>query len=304
MAPVGPSGRATPKPRIAPSIPMEMTDARGQRVTRTGITPMNGMTAVTAEDLEEELEIDDLPYVDASVIPARERELEFSRTDGHQSTLELEQIEAAQRASATEIPDARTSTGANKNTSGLTKAQQRAASAANAKSNNKKAKATRPPQRPILFGMGRDRLILLGAILLVLLVAIVATVFMVTRKPPVNPAVTPTATAKPLPSPTGFGDPTETPVPVPTNTPVPPPPSDVIAVGGWVQVTANVRVRSEATTSGAALGTLKEGTNGHVVDGPVQADGYTWWKIDSFDGADPAKSGWAAGEFLKPIPVP
>ncbi|MEO5952228.1 MAG: SH3 domain-containing protein, partial [Chloroflexia bacterium] len=150
----------------------------------------------------------------------------------------------------------------------------------------------------------RDRLMLIGFVLLLLIAAAVAASLIMGRKPAVVLNVTPTATAKPIPSPTGFGDPTETPVPQPTATAVPPPPTDIIAVNGWVQVTANVRLRSEASTSGQVLGTLKQGTNGHVIEGPVVANGYTWWKIDSYDGTNPAASGWCAGEFLKPIPAP
>ncbi len=293
MAPIGPSGRATPKPRIAPSIPMEMTDARGHRVTRTGITPMNGMAAVTADEIENELEIDDLPYRDLDI-----HEVDYPTADGSQSTLELAQVESATNNGA--IPSAGTMAG----TSGLTKAQQRANAATAAKNNNKKAKATRPPQRPILFGMGRDRLILIGVTFLVLLVAIVAASYILGQQTKVNPSVTPTVTAKPIPSPTGFGDPTETPIPQPTNTAVPTPRSDVIAVNGWVQVTANLTLRSEASTSGEKLGVLRAGTNGHVIEGPIEANGYTWWKLDSYDGTNPTASGWCAGEFLTPIPPP
>lgn len=297
MGPTNAAGRTTPKPRIAPSIPMEMTDARGQRVTRTGITPMNGMTAVTAEEADEAL-ADEAMSAEVLTYPDLDfDDPDFEFQEASQSTLELEQVEAA----------ARNGSSGGAATSGLTKAQQRANAAAadKGKSTARKPKVARPPQRPIIFGMGRDRLILIGVTALALIVALLSAIYLLGPKPPVVPAVTPTATARPEPSPTGFGDPTATVPPEPTFTTAPPPPSDVIAVNGWVQVSTNsLTLRDLPTTDGARLGTLRSGTNGHVIDGPVEANGYTWWKIDSYDGTNPTASGWCAGEFLIPIPPP
>ena len=38
----------------------------------------------------------------------------------------------------------------------------------------------------------------------------------------------------------------------------------------------------------------KEGTTLVVLDGPEEADGYTWWQVRTPDGAE----GWAAGTWL------
>jgi hypothetical protein len=129
---------------------------------------------------------------------------------------------------------------------------------------------------------------------------------MLIRQPGVveDPAASPTVTVAPEPSPTGFGDPTATVPPEPTSTAAPPPPSDVIAVGGYVEATSNVVVRSEPTTAGARLGVLQTGTKAHVIEGPQEANGFTWWKVDGYDPNNPQASGWCAGEFLKPIPPP
>src|SRR5439155_10243360 len=107
--------------------------------------------------------------------------------------------------------------------------------------------------------------------------------------------VTPSATV-PLPTPTGFGDATATPVPQPTT---PAPPSGVIAVNGWVQVTGgSLNVRQTASASAKKVKVLPVGTKAHVVDGPKDADGFTWWKIDKFDPKNPTATGWCAGKFL------
>jgi hypothetical protein len=39
-----------------------------------------------------------------------------------------------------------------------------------------------------------------------------------------------------------------------------------------------------------------EGERFRVVDGPLQADGFTWWRLQS--AADPARTGWAASNYL------
>ena len=42
---------------------------------------------------------------------------------------------------------------------------------------------------------------------------------------------------------------------------------------------------------------MREGTKAHVIDGPVEANGFTWWKLDNFNPQDPSASGWSAGQF-------
>ncbi len=278
----GSTGRVAHKPRIAPSIPMEMMDARGQRVTHTGITPMAGMTAVTADDANDVLATGEQPYSEPVDMASGSR-------NGAQSTLELEQIDTPASNGSSTGP-----------ISAITKPQG-IAGTGTAKG---KAKAVKPPQRPIIFGMGRDRLLLIGVTFIVILIAVTSGVLLLSQKKGTNPGVLPTLTPAPQPTPTGFGDPTSTVPPAPTVTPVPPPPSDVIGIGGWVQATSNVIIRSDPTTAGARLGVLQNGNNAHVIDGPQEANGYTWWKVDTYDPANPSASGWCAGEFMKPIPPP
>ncbi|MGA7733579.1 MAG: SH3 domain-containing protein [Chloroflexia bacterium] len=277
----GTAGRAA-RPRIAPSIPMEMTDARGQRVTHTGITPMGGMSAVTDDEVEAALASDDLPYEEAV-------DKDYALPDGGQSTTELPLVEGISPNGAATGPVA-----------ALTRAGERGG----AKSATSKTRVVRQPQRPIIFGMGRDRLILIGVTAIMVLIALATGAMLLSQPGKVNQGVPATATVAPLPSPTGFGDPTATAPPAPTVTTAPPPPTDVIAVGGYVETTANVTLRSEATTAGARLGVLQSGTKAHVLEGPKQANNYNWWKVDGYDSGNPQASGWVAGEFLRPIAPP
>ncbi len=113
--------------------------------------------------------------------------------------------------------------------------------------------------------------------------------------PPTAPAVvapltTPAAqdVATPLPQ-----APTETPTPevTPTFTPTPLP-GTALAAGQPARVTAPAGLNyRESPASGAALiGQFGTGQRVTILEGPVVADGFTWWKIDDGSGA----AGWAA----------
>jgi N-acetylmuramoyl-L-alanine amidase len=68
------------------------------------------------------------------------------------------------------------------------------------------------------------------------------------------------------------------------------------AIGDTVYVDTDVlNVRSGPGTGYAVIDSLSTGDQGEVIDGPVNADGYTWYEVNySFGGY----SGWVAGEFL------
>jgi uncharacterized protein YraI len=68
------------------------------------------------------------------------------------------------------------------------------------------------------------------------------------------------------------------------------------AIGDNVSITTNdLNVRSGPGTGYAVIDTLNVGNQGVVLDGPVSADGYTWYEINySYGGY----SGWVAGEYL------
>ena len=50
--------------------------------------------------------------------------------------------------------------------------------------------------------------------------------------------------------------------------------------------------REEPSLSTEALWCLVDGTSGRVAEGPVEADGITWWRLEGL--------GWASAEFLMP----
>ncbi|MEP6775233.1 MAG: SH3 domain-containing protein, partial [Chloroflexota bacterium] len=81
-------------------------------------------------------------------------------------------------------------------------------------------------------------------------------------------------------------------------TPLTLPPAGTIGVNGWVKATQNVRLRDQASTSGKIVSVLQTDKPAHVIDGPVDANGYTWWKVDQYDPNNATASGWCAGEFL------
>jgi hypothetical protein len=96
----------------------------------------------------------------------------------------------------------------------------------------------------------------------------------------------------------------ETPTPAPTSTFTPTPlPGTVLAAGQQARVTApaGLNLRDTPATDGQLLIQLGTGQLVNVVDGPVEADGYTWWQIDDRLG----NVGWGADgdgetEWLSP----
>ncbi len=85
------------------------------------------------------------------------------------------------------------------------------------------------------------------------------------------------------------------------------PTPETIGVGKSVIVDSkesglNVRSAPGVTTGSSVLFVVDDGAIFNVVDGPAQADGYTWWKIQ--DPNDATKSGWAASVFLEIAPKP
>lgn len=106
-----------------------------------------------------------------------------------------------------------------------------------------------------------------------------------------DPAAATADVATPLPQ-----VPTDTPVPqvTATLTPTNPPPTggNVLAPGqpARVNAPAGLNYRESPSANGALLGQFGTGQLVTVLEGPVSADNFTWWRIDDGQG----NAGWAA----------
>lgn len=94
-----------------------------------------------------------------------------------------------------------------------------------------------------------------------------------------------------------------TPIPTPTQTPVSILPEGAIGVGRYVQVTGTsgqgLRMRSEPGLDSDVNFTAMDAEAFLVIDGPMEADGYTWWHLEA--PYDSSRNGWSAGAFLETI---
>jgi len=141
---------------------------------------------------------------------------------------------------------------------------------------------------------GRRGLPLWPLLVILLLIAVVIISLWNPFTPPTQPTVEaiPTVTSA-LPTLAPF--PTATPTPQATPTP----PTE-ITVGGYVEVVGaeadELSYRSGPGLNFARLGIIKDGTILEVLEGPEEADGYTWWRLEDEDGF----IGWAADDWLEP----
>jgi uncharacterized protein YraI len=53
-----------------------------------------------------------------------------------------------------------------------------------------------------------------------------------------------------------------------------------------------LNVRVAAGTKEAAVDCLADGTEVTLAEGPVEADGFQWWRVED-------RSGWVAGDYLR-----
>jgi hypothetical protein len=266
---MGPQAR-TSKPRIAPSIPVDTTDPKGMRKMVTGNTPAAGMAALSQAQLAEQ-EARDAPKL--SLVTPDYDPGEEPGDEAQKSTKQLETIEgpdgpAVRKTAAQRIREARNL------------------------------------RRSAYWNSTQGRIVALLLAVVALAALGGGSLLLRDRVVAVAPAatVTPQPT-RPVPTPTGFGEATPTPPPTPTSAL---PPAGVIGVNGWVEVKAGggLVLRDAASRSGKRLRVLRDGTKAHVVEGPVEADGFTWWRVDNFDPNDPAATGWLAGQYLVAIPPP
>ncbi len=144
--------------------------------------------------------------------------------------------------------------------------------------------------------------LLTGIIMLVGLILISMVIFFLGRDPMVTAGSTPEITMIPAPTLTPrIEQPTAE--PSPTATSVFFLPEGVIGIGAYVQVSgtagAGLRMRAQPGLDGALNFTAMDSEVFLVIDGPVEADGYTWWHLEA--PYDQQRNGWSAGEFLTAI---
>lgn len=103
-----------------------------------------------------------------------------------------------------------------------------------------------------------------------------------TPSPEVTPTRPPTATPTPTPA---------LPTPTATSTATPTPPGSPV-IGQMARVVApnGVNIRQTPSLQAPRLGQFGRGVLVRVLEGPVAADGYVWWRVDD----DHGKAGWIA----------
>ncbi len=140
----------------------------------------------------------------------------------------------------------------------------------------------------------------LGAVI-GLAVVIVAWVLLFAAPLPLLPAeaIPPYFTVYPPPTYTPI-PPTPTITPFITATPaIPTVPPGTIGVGAMVEVTEDgLRLRDEPSLTGKILNQASAHELFTVIEGPRQADGYTWWLLQGV--YDKTRQGWAVDTYLKP----
>ena len=108
-----------------------------------------------------------------------------------------------------------------------------------------------------------------------------------------------TVTATPF-VPTPTAPPTVMPLPTPQPSPTP----EGLFSGGAAIVSGTgsaLRLRSDPGLQSTTLKTVTDGTRLLILEGPREADGLRWWRLqDQADGAE----GWAAETYLTPATTP
>lgn len=99
--------------------------------------------------------------------------------------------------------------------------------------------------------------------------------------------------------------PTHTPI-FATATPQPTPTQPALQVGASAQVSntqgATLRSRRQPSLAAPTTANFKEGERVNVLEGPIEADGFVWWRIEG-----PSGSGWSAQQsrdglvWLEPV---
>ncbi len=150
-----------------------------------------------------------------------------------------------------------------------------------------------------------NRWVTAGVVLFAMLLCVVAGVIFWMFQPPRPPDVPPTSVVMIIPAPTLTMTPS-TPEPTPTATFSPEELQSGISVGVFVQITGTdgegLRLRTGPGVSNDPRFLGMDSEVFQVEEGPVRADGYTWWFLVAPYDTD--RSGWAASTYLSVVENP
>jgi hypothetical protein len=295
------AGEQTTKPRIAASVPLEQVDRKGNRRMVGENTPATGMPVARSRASKAADPVEAPPKQVLTLDATRKRSPLSIFTEQDDLLEEDSQWpndpKVTQQIEEVVGPDSGHDAQNGRRT---------------ARSTNKKPRA---PRRPTIWTMPLPyvRAPLWMALLVLAVIAIGVGGFLVIRSR--SGLGTPKVVAQasvtvPLPTATGFGDPTATTPPQPTSAVTVAPtvavPPGAIGKDVWIQVNSaqGLVVRTAPTRSGSRITGLANGTKALVVDGPKQADGYTWWQITRFNPQNPDLTGWSVQDFMQPTTAP
>jgi len=167
----------------------------------------------------------------------------------------------------------------------------------------RRRKPTLPPWALLAIVIGIVILLCVGLVLIIRALTGGSDDTTPTPVPSTTVMVLPSSTVSLL-TPTSYVTPTGTVVlPVgtvvlPVGTPVVTPQPAGIAPGALVIVQgtggAGLNLRQQPTTYAKVVGSAREGTVLTVLEGPQDADGYTWWKVRTPSGTE----GWGVSKYL------
>lgn len=160
--------------------------------------------------------------------------------------------------------------------------------------------ARRQLRRTVAPANSRSPLLL--AVAVVALLAVAGAVWLGGRNGNLALSTAPTSVATGVPTRVARATPTRAPTAAPTFSPQP-----ALAVGGRARVVnlngAPLRVREGPGAQARLVARIPENSEVTLLEGPTEADGYVWWRVQAGEIA-----GWCAGRtpegviFLEPLP--
>lgn len=296
----GAAGERPSKPRIAPSVPLEQVDRKGNRRMVGENTPATGMPVPQANRPGTNGATNTPPRQVLTLDPNRKRSPLDSFTEQEDDLLDEDMQWPSDPKATQQIEEVVGPEHIQREATG----KQKTAKATKQRQPGQRRGAAAVLTRPLPY----VRIPLWIALLLLAVVSIAAGGFLVlrARTGDNNVAVRPQPSVTvPIATATGFGDPTATAPPEPTTvaTAVPTvnvPPAGVIGINGYIQVTSaqGLVVRAEPSTSGQRVTVMPNGSKAKIVEGPVEANGYKWWKVAEFNAQNPALTGWSVENFM------